>query len=189
MRLTVVNHLTLDGVMQAPASADEDTSGGFAHGGWAVPYQDEVMGKFMGARINSAVQSTLLFGRRTYEHMYSYWPKQTGPVTDTLNRAQKYVASNTLRDPLEWENSTLLTGDDVAAQVRALDLDAVILGSGRLIHTLLREDMIDAFVLTLHPLVLGSGLRLFPDDGLLAKFRLVESIPTTTGVIIAVYER
>src|SRR5262245_5635701 len=188
MRLTVVNHLTLDGVMQAPAAADEDTTGGFAHGGWAVPYQDEVMGKFMGARISSTEQSTLLFGRRTYEHMYSFWPKQTGPVTDTLNRARKYVASNSLSEPLPWENSILLSGD-VAAQVRELDLDAVILGSGRLIHALLREGMIDALVLTIHPLVLGSGLRLFPDDGALAKFRLVESSPTTTGVIIAVYER
>jgi dihydrofolate reductase len=188
MRLTVVNHLTLDGVMQAPAAADEDTRGGFTHGGWAVPYQDEVLGKFMGARISSSEQSTLLFGRRTYEHMYSYWPKQTGPVTDTLNRARKYVASTTLTEPLPWENSVLLSGD-VPARVRELEGDAVILGSGRLIHTLLREDLIDAFVLTLHPLVLGSGLRLFPDEGAPAKFRLVESVPTTTGVIIAVYQR
>jgi dihydrofolate reductase len=188
MRLTVVNHLTLDGVMQAPASADEDTRGDFAHGGWAVPYQDEVIGKFMGARMSSTEQGRLLFGRRTYEHMYSYWPKQTGPITDTLNRAQKYVASNTLSEPLPWENSTLLSGN-VPAQVRELDLDAVILGSGELIHALLREDMIDALVLTIHPLVLGSGLRMFPDEGAVAKLRLVESIPTTTGVIIAVYER
>jgi dihydrofolate reductase len=188
MRLTVVNHLTLDGVMQAPASPDEDTRGGFAHGGWAVPYQDEVMGRFMGSRMSSGEDGALLWGRRTYEHMYSYWPNQTGPVTDTLNRARKYVASNTLTE-LEWENSTLLSGDDVPAQVRELDLDAVILGSGRLIHALLREDMIDALVLTIHPLVLGSGLRMFPEEGVLAKFRLVESIPTTTGVIIAVYER
>jgi dihydrofolate reductase len=187
MQLTVVNHLTLDGVMQAPAAADEDTRGGFTHGGWAVPYQDEVMGRFMGARIKPDEAGTLLFGRRTYEHMYSYWPKQTGPVTDTLNRARKYVASNTLTE-LEWENSTLLSSD-VPAQLRELDGEAVILGSGQLIHTLLREDMIDAFVLTIHPLVLGSGLRMFPDDGALARLRLVESIPTTTGVIIAVYER
>jgi dihydrofolate reductase len=187
MRLTVVNHLSLDGVMQAPASADEDTRGGFAHGGWALPYQDEVMGKFMGERMGSGEGGALLWGRRTYEHMHSYWPKQTGPITDTLNRSQKYVASNSLSE-LEWEHSTLLSGD-VPARIRELDLDAVILGSGELIHTLARENMIDAFVLTIHPLVLGSGLRLFPDDGALAKFRLVESIPTTTGVIIAVYER
>ena len=146
------------------------------------------MGKFMGARMSSTEQGTLLFGRQTYEHMYSFWPKQTGPITDTLNRAHKYVASNSLSEPLPWENSILLSGD-VAARVRELDLDAVILGSGRLIHTLLREEMIDALVLTIHPLVLGSGLRLFPDDGALTKFRLVESTPTTTGVIIAVYER
>jgi dihydrofolate reductase len=188
MRLTVVNHLSLDGVMQAPASADEDTSGGFTHGGWTVPYQDEVMGRFMGERMSSGEGGALLWGRRTYEHMYSYWPTQTGPITDTLNRSQKYVASNTLTEPLEWENSTLLTGD-VPARIRELDLDAVILGSGQLIHTLLREELIDALVLTIHPLVLGSGLRMFPDDGALAKFRLVESLPTTTGVIIAVYER
>jgi dihydrofolate reductase len=187
MRLTVVNHLSLDGVMQAPAAADEDTRGGFAHGGWAVPYQDEVIGRFMGERMSSGEDGVLLWGRRTYEHMYSYWPKQTGPVTDMLNRSRKYVASNTLTE-LAWENSTLLSGD-IPAQIRELDLEAVILGSGRLIHTLLREEMIDALVLTIHPLVLGSGLRMFPDDGALAKFRLVESIPTTTGVIIAVYER
>ncbi len=188
MRLTVVNHLTLDGVMQAPASPDEDTRGGFAHGGWAVPYQDAVVGEFMGRRMSSGERGTLLFGRRTYEHMYSYWPKQTGPITDTLNRAQKYVASNTLTEPLPWENSAQLSGD-VAGKIRELDLDAVILGSGELIRTLLREDMIGAFVLTIHPLVLGAGRRMFGDDSALAKLRLVESIPTTTGVIIAVYER
>src|SRR5262249_1634889 len=147
MRVTVVNHLSLDGVMQSPAAPDEDARSGFAHGGWAVPYQDEVIGRFMGERMSAGEGGALLLGRRTYEHFYGFWPHQTdNPCTDVLNRTQKYVASRTLEEPLPWENSTLLSGD-VPAAVRALDRNAVILGSGRLIHSLLREDLIDAFVL------------------------------------------
>jgi dihydrofolate reductase len=189
MKLTVVNHLTLDGVMQSPAAPDEDTRGGFAHGGWAVPYQDEVMGRFMGERMSSGEGGALLLGRRTYEHFYNYWPHQTdNPFTEVLNRSRKYVASRTLAEPLPWENSTLLSGD-VPAAVRELGGDAVILGSGQLIHSLLREGLIDTFVLTISPLVLGSGLRMFGDESALAKLRLVDTVTTTTGVIIATYER
>src|SRR6187397_2349153 len=111
-RIVVVNHVTLDGVMQAPAGRDEDTRDGFEHGGWAAPNNDEVMGRVLG-RDMARGPGRLLFGRRTYEHMYSYWPKQTddNPFTEVLNRSRKYVASRTLREPLPWENSSLLEGD------------------------------------------------------------------------------
>jgi dihydrofolate reductase len=190
-KLVVTNHLSLDGVMQAPGGRDEDTRGGFTRGGWAAPYADEVMGRFMGERITSG--GALLWGRRTYEKMFSYWPKQTddNPFTPLLNERHKYVASRTLNEPLEWQNSTLLNGD-VPAQVAQLKQQAggniAILGSGELVRSLMPHGLIDEFVLTIHPLVLGSGIRLFPDDGAYAQLRLVHSEPTTTGVLIAVYE-
>jgi dihydrofolate reductase len=187
MHITVINHLTLDGVMQAPAGADEDTRDGFEHGGWALPYQDAVIGEFMGRRM-AGTQGALLFGRRTYEHMYSYWPKQTGPITDVLNRTPKYVVSTTLTAPLSWENSILLGGDD---EVAALEDPAHmgILGSGELVRSLLRRDLIDELLLTIHPLVLGGGRRLFGDDGTMARFELADVTPTTTGVLITTYRR
>jgi dihydrofolate reductase len=190
-KLVVTNHLSLDGVMQAPGGRDEDTRGGFTRGGWAAPYADEVMGRFMGERITSG--GALLWGRRTYEKMFSYWPKQTddNPFTPLLNERHKYVASRTLNEPLEWQNSTLLNGD-VPAQVAQLKQQAggniAILGSGELVRSLMPHGLIDEFVLTIHPLVLGSGIRLFPDDGAYAQLRLVHSEPTTTGVVIAVYQ-
>jgi dihydrofolate reductase len=190
-KLVVTNHLSLDGVMQAPGGRDEDTRGGFTRGGWTAPYADEVMGRFMGERITSG--GALLWGRRTYEKMFSYWPKQTdgNPFTPLLNERHKYVASRTLSEPLEWQNSTLLNGD-VPAQVAQLKQQAggniAILGSGELVRSLMPHGLIDEFVLTIHPLVLGSGIRLFPDDGAYAQLRLVHSEPTTTGVLIAVYE-
>ena len=189
--IIVTNHVTLDGVMQGPGGRDEDTRGGFDRGGWAAPYADEVMGRFMGERM--AKGGALLWGRRTYDKMFSFWPKQTddNPFTPLLNQRQKYVASRTLTEPLEWENSTLLNGD-VPAQVAELKSRAggniVILGSGELVRSLMPHGLIDQFVLTIHPLVLGSGIRLFADDGPYAKLELVHSEPTTTGVLIAVYE-
>jgi dihydrofolate reductase len=190
-KLVVTNHVTLDGVMQSPGGRDEDTRGGFERGGWAPPYADEVMGRVMGEGMSKG--GALLWGRRTYEKMFSFWPKQTddNPFTPLLNERQKYVASRTLTEPLEWENSTLLNGD-VPAQVAALKEqpggDIVILGSGDLVRSLMPHGLIDQWVLTIHPLVLGSGIRLFADDGAYAKLRLVYSEPTTTGVLIAVYE-
>jgi dihydrofolate reductase len=191
-KLIVTNHLTLDGVMQAPAGPDEDTRGGFERGGWAAPYGDKVLMDFM-TRGMSAGRGTLLFGRRTYEHMFSFWPKQTdgNPFTDKLNRSQKYVASRTLDEPLPWENSTLLKGDvaqEVAELKEQTSSDIVVLGSGDLLQTLMQHDLVDRYVLTINPIVLGSGRRLFNDGGRYAELRLVETKPTTTGVIIAVYE-
>jgi dihydrofolate reductase len=189
-RVIVVNHLTLDGVMQSPSGPDEDPRGGFAHGGWAVPYGDEVMARFMADHMAAAAGGALLFGRRTYEHMASFWPHQTdgNPFTEVLNARQKYVASNTLTEPLPWQNSTLLSGD-VAAAVPEIDGDLAVLGSGELVQALLRANLVDEFLLTIHPIVLGSGRRLFPDGGAPARFTLADCVPTTTGVLIATYRR
>ena len=189
--LTVINHVTLDGVMQAPARRDEDRRDGFEHGGWAVPYGDPVIAEFMGKGM--ARDGALLFGRRTYEDFASVWPQQEGnPISALLNERQKYVVSTTLREPLPWVNSTLLQGD-AASAVATLKEDAeenlAVLGSGELIHTLMRHDLVDEYVLTIHPLVLGTGRRLFADDGRRAALQLVESLTTTTGVVIAVYRR
>jgi dihydrofolate reductase len=190
-RIVVVNNLTLDGVMQAPGRPDEDPRGGFEHGGWAVPYNDEVLGRFMGQRLVDP--GHLLLGRRTYEDFFSYWPNQTdNPFTDVLDRAQKYVVSTTLTEPLPWQNSTLLSGDVVGAvtQLKAeSDQDIGVLGSGALLQTLMGHDLIDEYLLLIHPLVLGSGRRMFTDDATYARLRLVDTVTTTTGVIIATYRR
>lgn len=187
-KVVVVNNITLDGVMQAPARPDEDTRGGFTHGGWAIPYTDAVMGQMMGERM--AQPGSLLLGRRTYMDFYAVWPSRTdNPYTPVLNAAQKYVASTTLDEPLPWVNSTLLKGDVVEAVARLKEQqDLGILGSGELIQTLMRHNLIDEFVLLIFPLVLGTGRRLFADGGAPATFHLVNSVPTTTGVIIATYQ-
>lgn len=193
-KITVINNITLDGVMQSPARPDEDTRGGFTHGGWAIPYNDEVMGREMGRMMGEATAQggSLLFGRRTYEDFYTVWPNRTdNPFTPVLNNTQKYVASSTLEEPLPWQNSTLLKGDlaqAIARLKKGSDKDIGILGSGELIQTLMRHNLIDQFVLLIFPLVLGSGRRLFPDGGAYAALRLVNSVPTTTGVVIATYE-
>jgi dihydrofolate reductase len=189
-KISVVNNLTLDGVMQAPGGPDEDTRSGFKHGGWAVPYNDEVKAKKMGEGM-SRRRGGLLFGRRTYEHFFKVWPGRTdNPFSPVLDNTQKYVASTTMKEPLPWKNSTLLKGDaaDAIAQLKTEgDDDLVILGSGELLRSLMRHDLIDEMVLLIHPLVLGTGRRMFADDGTLAKFELAESLPTTKGVIIATY--
>jgi dihydrofolate reductase len=189
-KLIVVNSVTLDGVMQAPGRPDEDTRGGFTHGGWAQPYNDPVMAKTMGEGM--AQGGPLLFGRRTYEDFAAFWPHQTdNPFTPVLNQARKYVVSTTLREPLPWVNSTLLS-DDVVTAVANLKAepgpDIVMLGSGQLIGSLLPHGLIDAYTLLIHPLVLGSGRRLFPTDGSPLELELTRSVPTTTGVVIATYE-
>jgi dihydrofolate reductase len=187
-RVTVIESITLDGVMQAPGRPDEDVRGGFEHGGWAVPYSDEVMGRVMGEGM--AKGGPLLLGRRTYEDFHGFWPEQTdNPFTEVLNRAQKYVASRTLSEPLPWSNSTLLEGDAADAVARLKEEpgnDLGVLGSGELVHSLMRRDLIDEYLLLIHPLVLGWGRRLFP-EGAFAALQLVDSVTTTTGVVIATY--
>lgn len=186
--VTVFTSLTLDGVMQAPGRPDEDTRDGFAHGGWAVPYMDEVMGRFAAQGMGG--RGSLLLGQRTYEDFHSFWPHQTdNPFTEVLDNTRKYVASTTLREPLPWRNSTLLQGDAADAVARLREQpgdDLTVLGSGELVRSLMRRDLVDEYVLQIHPLVLGAGRRLFP-EGVHAALRLVDSVTTTTGVIIATY--
>jgi len=191
MSKVVVNiNLTLDGVMQAPGRADEDTRGGFKYGGWATPYFDPVMAG--NAAKGMSEMPALLFGRRTYEDFYAVWPNRTdNPFTAFLDNVQKYVVSTTLTEPLPWQNSTLLKGDaatNVVALKQQSEKDLLILGCGLLVQSLMQANLIDEYVLSIHPLVLGSGRRLFPDGSLFTKFRLVESKTTTTGVLIATYQ-
>ncbi len=189
-KIVVVNNVTLDGVMQAPGRPDEDTRNDFTYGGWALPYNDAVMGRAMGDGM--AQSGSLLFGRRTYEDFYAVWPNRTdNPFTAVLNNAQKYIASTTLKEPLPWSNSTLLQGDVTEAVARLKEQpgkDIVILGSGELIQSLMRHNLIDEFTLLIHPLVLGSGRHLFTDGGAFAALRLANTVTTTTGVVIATYQ-
>ena len=189
-RVVVINHLSLDGVMQAPGRPDEDPRGGFEHGGWAVPNNDEVMAGVMGQGM--AAGGPLLLGRRTYEAFYEFWPKQEhNPFTEVLDNVQKYVASNSLSEPLPWRNSTLLSGDVPAAVAKLKEQegpDIGVLGSGELIRSLAPHGLIDRYILMIHPLVLGGGGRMFPDSGQYAQLRLTDSVTTTKGVVIATYE-
>jgi dihydrofolate reductase len=189
-KVVVTNNLTLDGVMQAPGRPDEDVRGGFDRGGWARPYNDPVMGRVMGEGMAQA--GALLLGRRTYEDFASVWPNRTdNPFTEVLDATQKYVASTTLAEPLPWKNSTLLKGDaaDAVADLKQQPgPDLTILGSGELIQSLRRRNLIDEYVLLIHPLILGSGRRLFPEGSPPADLRLASSVTTTTGVMIATYQ-
>jgi dihydrofolate reductase len=189
-KVIVIEQLTLDGVMQAPGHPDEDPRDGFEHGGWATQRQDPAMQEAMGARMSSAW--SLLAGRTTYERFADYWPKQEpNPFTEALNAAQKYVVSTTLTDPLPWRNSTLIKGDAaeaVAGLKRELDENLVVFGSGVLVRSLLPHDLVDELLLLIHPLVLGSGRRLFQDTGSSpSAFELVDSATTGTGVLMATY--
>jgi len=189
--ITVVNNVSLDGVMQGPARPDEDTRGGFMLGGWAVAGTDSVMATEMGKRMARA-DGALLLGRRTYEDFAKVWPgRSDNPYSKQLDRSQKYVASTTLKEPLPWVNSTLLPGDaaEAVAKLKAERTDNLtILGSGVLIESLMQRQLIDTFLLLVHPIVLGSGRRLFTDRVPVARLKLVDSVVTTTGVVIASYE-
>src|SRR5687768_8902810 len=155
-----------------------------------MPYNDGVMGKAVGESMGNT--GALLFGRRTYEDFYEVWPSRTdSPFTPVLNNTRKYVASRTLKEPLPWMNSKLLEGnaeESVAKLRQQPGKDIVILGSGVLVQSLLRCNLVDELMLTIHPLVLGTGRRLFTDGGPSAKLRLVDSKTTTKGVVIATYQ-
>ena len=185
-KVTVFVNLTLDGVMQGPARPDEDTRGDFKHGGWAVHF-----GAMASAGEAMANVGALLLGRRTYEDFYSVWPKRTdSPYSAFLDNVQKYVASTRLKEPLPWKNSTLLKGDvgeTVAKLRKEQGKDIVVMGSGQLIQSLMQRNLVDEYVLLIHPLVLGKGRRLFTDGGAHASLRLVGSKATEKGVIIATY--
>jgi dihydrofolate reductase len=192
MRKVIINEqLSLDGVMQGPGGPDEDTSGGFPHGGWAMEYFDESMGKASALGMESA--GALLIGRRTYEIFAGYWPHQRddAPFASFLNSVPKYVASGTLQEPLEWNNSHLLKGD-VAEAVRKLKQEdggnIIVLGSGELAQTLMEHGLIDVYDLWVEPIVLGTGKRLFREEGRKAPLKLVKSEISTTGVAMLTYE-
>jgi dihydrofolate reductase len=191
MRKLIVNEfLALDGVMQAPGDPDEDRSGGFEHGGWQMRYFDDDFAKV--AFEGMAETDAYLFGRRTYEIMAAFWPTQSDdvPFAASLNGLPKYVASTTLSEPLEWRNSTLLQGD-VAKAVAELKeqpgKNIVVLGSGELVQTLMQNDLVDEYGLMINPIVLGSGKRLFPEGTAKLSLRLVRSMTTSTGVVVATY--
>jgi dihydrofolate reductase len=189
-KILAILNISMDGVIQAPGRSDEDTRDGFTRGGWAVPYNDEVMAQRMGEGMSSS--GAMLFGRRTYLDFYGYWPRQTdNPFTPYLNQATKYVISSTLSEPLPWENSILLPGDP-AASVAELKSepgpDLGIVGSTRLVRSLFEAKLIDRYVLLIHPLVLGQGRRLFDDRGPAEEFELIDSVATTKGVMIASYQ-
>jgi dihydrofolate reductase len=186
--ITVFESITLDGVMQAPGRADEDTRGGFPYGGWAVPYQDEVAMRFAGEGMSQG--GAMLFGRRTYDDLLGYWTTtpEPNPFTDVLVNAQKYVVSRSASSRLGHPNSTLLAGDateTVAELRRTLDGTVTVLGSGELVRALLAAGLVDELVLMQHPLVLGVGTTLFGSDRV--ELDLQRTVPTTTGVVIAQY--
>jgi dihydrofolate reductase len=188
-----MNHVTLDGVMQGPGRPDEDTRGGFTQGGWGQrsATSGDAAGNAMGERMAAGGGlKGWLFGRRTYEGLLESWNARGGPFKEALNNTPKYVVSTTLTDPLPWPNSTLLRGD-VAVAVGALkeqsDGVLAIMGSGELIGTLMAADLIDEYLLMIHPVVLGSGRRLFPEN-VTRTLRLTDSVGTDTGIVIAVYE-
>jgi dihydrofolate reductase len=182
--------MSMDGVIQAPGRPDEDTRDGFDRGGWAASYNDDVMAQRMGEGMASS--GAMLFGRRTYDDFYGYWPQQTdNPFTPYLNQVTKYVVSNTLSEPLPWQNSILLPSDP-ASSVAALKAepgpDLSVVGSAQLVRSLLAAKLIDRYLLLIHPLVLGQGRRLFDERGPGVDFELVDSVATSTGVIIATYQ-
>ena len=183
--------MTLDGVIQAPGQKDEDTTGGFQHGGWHVGYFDDIAQRRV---VDSVVKAGgFLLGRRTYEIFAAHWPnasEEEQVLAEPLNTKPKYVASRTLAEPLAWQNSRVLQGD-VAEAVATLKQedgeDLHVIGSSELVQTLFERDLVDEFRVMIDPVVVGGGKRLFRDDGGLRPLRLVDSQVTTTGVIIATY--
>ena len=192
VRKIVVNEwMTLDGVVQAPGSAEEDPTGGFGHGGWHLPYFDERSRRWVIDNISAA--GGFLLGRRTYDILAAYWP--TAPraereLADPLNHRPKYVASRTRTQRLDWHNSRLIEGDiakAVSAMKEAGAGDLHVIGSPHLVHTLLAHELVDEFRLMIDPLMLGAGKRLFPDDGTPRSLRLHEFEVTATGAVLATY--
>jgi dihydrofolate reductase len=189
-KLVVIEFLSLDGVMQAPGAPDEDTEGGFRHGGWAMQYGDEVMGQE--AMRGMAETDTQLFGRKTYQKMAEHWPNQPDddPFAQHLNNVEKYVVSTTLKNA-DWESTTIIDRDvpDQIAELKEKPGKNIgVLGSGELVQTLIENDLVDEFALTVYPIVLGSGKKLFRDAEQARKMELIDSKPTTTGGLLLFYK-
>ncbi len=190
--LSVTMSVTLDGVVQGLGRPDEDTRGGFTHGGWGQRYQDEVMAREMGKGMSRP--GDMLFGHRTWQDFSTAWGRSTdgNPFTTHMNAATKYVVSRTLQDADAWQNSVLLRGEaaDTVAELKARrGNDLSIIGSASLVRSLHAEGLIDRYTLLVHPLSLGSGTRLFDGSAPLTEFELTDSVTTTKGVIIAQYTR
>jgi dihydrofolate reductase len=192
MRVVVYEFMSLDGVVQAPGGPEEDTDGGFAHGGWSMRYFDpEVMGPLINEGMNNT--DALLFGRRTYAGMAAAWPERAGdPYADQMNAVKKYVVSRTLKqDDLTWNNSALLSPDDPIGAIAALRAqdgrDIVTWGSARLASALVANGLVDELTLMIEPILLGGGKRIFPDDGAARPLQLVNTVTTGTGVQICTY--
>ena len=192
-KVIVCEWMSLDGVVQAPAYSDEDTSGGFEHGGWHLPYFDERSLQWVAATLSTA--GGFLFGRRTYEVFAAHWPKaseEEQAFARPLNARPKYVASRTLEEPLAWQNSRWLDNpiaESVAALRRETGGDLLVIGSAELAAGLLALDLVDELRLMIDPVLLGGGKRFFPDDGARLRFALSTSETTSTGAILASYER
>jgi dihydrofolate reductase len=192
MQIILIDFISLDGVVQAPGGREEDTDGGFAHGGWSMRYFDvDTMGPVLGEVMEKT--EALLFGRRTWTTMAGAWPDRAGdPFADRMNDIPKYVVSGTLAEAdLHWSNTTLIPADDVVGAVRALKAkdggDIQVMGSPTLAHTLISNDLVDEYRLMVEPIVLGGGKRLFPDDGVARGLELVSTKPSSTGVQICTY--
>jgi dihydrofolate reductase len=187
-KVIVLEHISLDGVIQAPGGPDEDTSGGFAYGGWTAPYSDPILGTALGRQMN--LPFDLLLGRKTFEIWSPYWP-QHADVWPGVNAATKYVASNTITSA-EWQPSVFLNGD-IAEKVAKIKQqqgpDLHVWGSGNLIQTLIKHDLVDAFWLMIYPVTLGVGKRLFADGATPMAFKVTESKVTPSGVIVVNYKR
>jgi dihydrofolate reductase len=189
-KLAIVEFVTLDGVMQSLGSPDEDREGGFAYGGWSAPYGDEIAARAAGAGMTGV--AAYLFGRKTYEKMAAHWPFEpaTNPIAAHLNATPKYVVTKTLTS-VEWSGSQILSGDP-AASVRDLkqagDGSITVLGSGVLVQTLIEHDLIDEYRIFVHPLVLGTGKRLFREIYQPLRLRLLECTQTSTGVLLLTYQ-
>ncbi|OBF56700.1 deaminase [Mycobacterium sp. 852002-50816_SCH5313054-b] len=192
MRIVLSHFMSLDGIVQAPGGQGEDTDGGFAHGGWSMPYfEPETMGPAVAETM--AGTDALLFGRRTWQTMAAAWPTRGGdPFADRMNEIPKYVASRTLTlDELSWTGSALLPPDDAIGAIRELrarDGRAIqVMGSASLAAQLIEHDLVDEYRLMIEPIVLGGGKRLFPGDGRARALKLVSTTATGTGVLICTY--
>ena len=192
MKIILIDFMSLDGVVQAPGGPEEDTDGGFSHGGWSMPYFDVVA---MGSAIDEVMEETeaLLFGRRTWQGMAAAWPERAGdPFADRMNELPKYVASRTLtEDDLTWSGSKLLPADDAIGAVRELrarDGGAMqVWGSSSFASQLVEHDLVDEYRLMVEPILLGGGKRIFPDDGEARPLELVSATTAETGVLICTY--
>jgi dihydrofolate reductase len=192
MRIILSDFMSLDGVVQAPGGPEEDTDGGFRHGGWSMPFFDpEAMGSAIGEVMDRT--EALLFGRRTWQTMAAAWPERAGdPFADRMNAIPKYVASRTLTEnDLTWNNSTLLPADDAIGAIGKLrdQLGGTIQvwGSSSLAQQLVRHDLVDEYLLMVEPILLGGGKRVFPDDGNARQLELVSATTASTGVLICTY--